>query len=262
MGTFLRTSLQNHVLTIGIERPKANALNTEVITELQTEIKRASRNKDVRVVVLMGRGHIFSAGQDLGEFKQALGTSISYREHLAKTYSPLVMALRQLEKPVIAAINGPVAGAALGIALACDLRIAAESARFVVGFLGIGLAPDSGVSLFLPQLIGLGRASEYAFTNRPISSQQALEWGLVNRVVPDDQFLQAVQTWARELAHGPVHAMGLAKRAFNHAFLPHLKEALEYEGHIQEIAGHAAEHREGINAFFQKRPPDFLQLED
>ncbi|GAB4523152.1 MAG: 2-(1,2-epoxy-1,2-dihydrophenyl)acetyl-CoA isomerase PaaG [Anaerolineales bacterium] len=262
MESFLHSAFQNHVLTITIDHPKANALNTAVVAALQQEIKKASRDEAVRVVVLTGSGHIFSAGQDLGEFQQARGTSISYREHLAKTYTPLVIALRQLEKPVIAAINGPIAGAALGIALACDLRIAAQSARFLVGFLGIGLAPDSGISLFLPQVLGLGRATEYAFTNQTISAAQALDWGLINRLVPDAEFPQAAQAWAEELAHGPIRAMGLAKRTFNHAFMPQLIEALDYEGHIQDIAGRSAEHREGVDAFFQKRPPNFLNLNE
>ncbi|HEB66296.1 MAG TPA: 2-(1,2-epoxy-1,2-dihydrophenyl)acetyl-CoA isomerase, partial [Chloroflexi bacterium] len=182
-----------------------------------------------------------------------------YRRHLAQTYSPLVLELRQIEKPVLAAIEGAAAGAALGVALACDLRVAAETARFWVGFLGIGLAPDSAVSLLLPHLIGLGRAAEFAFTNAPISAEQALAWGMVNRVVPAASALSAAQSWAAELARGPVKAMGLTKRAFNRAILPHLREVLDYEGHLQEIAGRGAEHREGVSAFLEKRAPDFLK---
>jgi len=168
------------------------------------------------------------------------------------------MQIRGLEKPVIAAINGAVAGAGLGIALACDLRIASEEARFVVGFLGIGLAPDSAVSLLLPALIGLGRAAEAAFTNAPINAQQALDWGLVNRLVaPEDLAVQAF-AWAADLARGPVHAMGLAKRDFNRAILPDLERVLDYEAHLQEVASHGEEFKEGVQAFLEKRTPRFI----
>ncbi|MFN2197382.1 MAG: enoyl-CoA hydratase/isomerase family protein, partial [Anaerolineales bacterium] len=162
---------------------------------------------------------------------------------------------RQLAKPVLAAVNGPVAGAAMGIVLACDLRIAAENARFVVGFSGIGLAPDSGVSLFLPALIGLGRAAEYTYTNQPISAEQALAWGLVNRVSSAEALPAAALAWAVELSQGPVHAMGLSKRAFNRSVYPNLESTLDYEAHIQEIAGHGPDHQEGLQAFLEKRAP-------
>ena len=122
----------------------------------------------------------------------AQGQDISYRKHLEETYNPLILQIRQLEKPVIAAINGPVAGAGLGVALACDMRIASETALFTVGFSGIGLVPDSAVSLLLPAVIGLGRATQFTFTNQPITAGQALEWGLVNQVVPESGLADAV----------------------------------------------------------------------
>jgi 2-(1,2-epoxy-1,2-dihydrophenyl)acetyl-CoA isomerase len=192
------------------------------------------------------------------EFRKA--ENLSYREHLQRTYNPLILQIRRLEKPVIAAVNGAVSGAALGIALACDLRIAADTARFVVGFLGIGLAPDSAVSLLLPALIGLGRAAEFAFTNTPIPAEQALAWGLVNRVSPGADLLTHAANLAEELARGPVHAMGLTKRAFNKAVLGNLEAVLDYEAHIQEIAGQGSEHQEGVSAFLEKRPPSYLAL--
>jgi 2-(1,2-epoxy-1,2-dihydrophenyl)acetyl-CoA isomerase len=193
----------------------------------------------------------------LSEFRQV--EDLSYRRHLQKTYNPLILQIRRLGKPVLAAIQGAVSGAALGIALACDLRIAAEQARFVVGFGGIGLAPDSGVSVLLPALIGLGRALEFTFSNAPIGADQALAWGLVNRVVPAAALHEQAFAWARQLAGGPVHAMGLAKRDYNQAVLAHLEAVLDYEAHIQEIAGAGDEHQEGVSAFLEKRPPDFLQ---
>jgi 2-(1,2-epoxy-1,2-dihydrophenyl)acetyl-CoA isomerase len=249
----IRTHLVDGVFTIVLNRPKANAFNEAMITAVTDAFKQAERDQAVRCVLLTGEGKIFSAGQDVKEFQGV--SHVSFRQHLQRTYSPLILQIRRIEKPVLAAINGAVAGAALGIALACDLRIAASSARFLVGFLGIGLAPDSAVSLLLPALVGLGRATEAAFGNQPVDAQQALAWGLVNRVVPPDQLMIAANEWAAALAQGPVRAMGLTKRAFNHAVLPQLEAVLDYEAHIQEIAGHGPDHKEGLAAFREKRPP-------
>jgi 2-(1,2-epoxy-1,2-dihydrophenyl)acetyl-CoA isomerase len=181
----------------------------------------------------------------------------SFRLHLLQTFNPLILQIRGLEKPVIAGINGTVAGAALGMALACDLRIASDQARFLVGFLGIGLGLDSGVSVLLPALIGLGRATEMAYTNAQISAQQALEWGMVNRLAPHEQLPEQARQWAAELARGPIHAMSLAKRDFNKAVLGNLEQVLDYEAHIQEIAGRGEDYKEGVQAFLEKRKPNF-----
>ncbi len=251
------TELREGVLTITLNRPKVNAFNFEMIKATQSALKQAERDDQVRCILLTGSGKVFSAGQDVTEFRKAEGESVSFRHHLLNTYNPLVVQIRRLEKPVLAAVNGAVSGAALGLALACDLRIASEQARFVVGFLGIGLAPDSAVSLFLPALIGLGRAAEFAFSNSPIHAEQALEWGLVNRLAPDDELQTQAFAWARELAQGPIHAMGLAKRDFNRAVLGNLEEVLDYEAHNQEVAGQGPEHREGVQAFLEKRRPVF-----
>ncbi|HEY3313021.1 MAG TPA: enoyl-CoA hydratase-related protein [Anaerolineales bacterium] len=251
--TFLHSELNENILLLTVDRPKANAFNLELIGELQKAFKQAEKDTQVRVVVLTGSGKVFGAGQDIEEIRAGAG-EISLREHLQRTYNPLILQIRQIEKPVIAAVNGPCAGASLGIALACDLRIAADTARFVVGFSGIGLVPDSGVSLLLPALIGLGRALEFTFGNQPIPALKALEWGMVNRVVPFDNLAPEARALALELARGPVGAFGLAKRAYNKAVLPNLEEVLDYEGYIQEIAGHRPEHQEGVAAFLEKRP--------
>ncbi|GAB4489232.1 MAG: 2-(1,2-epoxy-1,2-dihydrophenyl)acetyl-CoA isomerase PaaG [Anaerolineales bacterium] len=254
--TFLKTDLQNGILTLTIDRPPANAFNLALIGELQSAFRQAARDAQTRVIVLTGAGRVFGAGQDIAEMKTG-GESISYRQHLLETYNPLILQIRRIEKPVIGAINGPCAGASLGIALACDLRLTADSARFVVGFTGIGLAPDSGVSLLLPALIGLGRAAEFTFSNQPIPAEQALEWGLVNRVVSFENLIPETLQFAAQLAAGPVGAFGLSKRLFNRAVLPNLEELLDYEAHIQEIASKGAEHREGVAAFLEKRMPNF-----
>lgn len=254
--SFLDSTLSEGVLTLTINHPPANAFNLELIRALQTALRRAAEDSQTRVILLTGSGHVFGAGQDIGEMRTT-GQDLSYRQHLLETYNPLILRLRQIEKPVIAALNGTCAGASLGVALACDLRLAAENTTLVVGFNGIGLAPDSGVSLLLPALIGLGRASELTFSNAPISAQQALQWGLVNRLVNFDNLAAESQKLARQLARGPLAAFGLSKRLFNHAVLPNLAEVLEYESQIQEIAGHRPEHAEGVAAFLEKRAPKF-----
>jgi 2-(1,2-epoxy-1,2-dihydrophenyl)acetyl-CoA isomerase len=252
----LRTDLTDGVLTLTIDRPRANAFNLELIREFQKALKQAAKDESIRVIVLTGAGRVFGAGQDIEEIV-AGGENLSYLAHLRETYNPLILQIRQIEKPVIAAINGPCAGASLGIALACDLRIAADSARFVVGFNGIGLVPDSGVSLLLPALIGLGRALEFTFSNQPIEAEKALAWGLVNRVVKLEDLHREAAVVAAELSKGPVGAFGLSKRLYNRAVLPNLESVLEYEAQIQEIAGKKPEHKEGVTAFLEKRQAKF-----
>jgi 2-(1,2-epoxy-1,2-dihydrophenyl)acetyl-CoA isomerase len=253
--TTLLTALQSGSVILTLNRPeRANSFNFEMVNELRRALAAAEEDPQVRCVVLTGAGEVFSAGQDISEMQQ--GDVVSYREHLDKTYNPLVLQIRGMGKPVVAAINGPCAGAAFGVALACDLRIASSSAYFVVGFGGIALAPDSGVSLFLPIYIGLGRAQEYFYSNKQISAQQALEWGMVNQV-GESNFQTLVMQVAGNLAAGPLGAFAAGKQAFNHAILPNLEESLNYEGFLQEEAGKSAEHREGVAAFLGKRKPNF-----
>jgi 2-(1,2-epoxy-1,2-dihydrophenyl)acetyl-CoA isomerase len=255
MSDLVRTAFSDGIYSITLDHPPANALTLEMIRLLQAAFKEVSQLKAARLVLLRGAGENFSGGQDIYEILKARGES--YRKHMQETYNPLVLQIRRLELPVLAEIRGTVAGAALGLTLACDLRIASEDARFVVGFLGIGLAPDSAVSVFLPALIGLGRATQAAFTNEPISAQQALEWGMVNRLFAPHMLETATRQVAGAIASGPVHAMGLAKRDFNKAIYPHLEQVLDYEAHIQEIAHLGGEHKEGLNAFVEKRDPDW-----
>jgi 2-(1,2-epoxy-1,2-dihydrophenyl)acetyl-CoA isomerase len=253
----ISSELNSGVLTLTIQRPPVNALNMETISALLAALRDASRNPQVRCILLTGSQGVFSAGHDINEMLTGRGQQVSYRAHLQQTYNPLILQIRQILKPVIAMINGPAAGAGLGIALACDLRFAADSSHFTVGFAGIGLAPDSGVSLFLPVLVGLARATELSFSNATIPASQALEWGLINRVVPVADLVSESCMLAGLLANGPMEAFGLAKRAYNHAVLPNLEEVLDYEAHLQEIASHGPEHIEGVNAFIEKRFPNF-----
>lgn len=249
--------LKEGVLVLTLNRPKANAFNSAMVAELQNAFKDAKKDAAVRSVLLQASGKLFSAGQDVTEFGG--GEHVSFRKHLQRNYNPLILQMRQLEKPILASIQGAAAGAALGIALACDLRIGSPEARFVIGFSGIGLAPDSAVSLMLPTIIGLGRAAQAAFYNEPITAEQALAWGLLNAVVPAEQLEQTAWDWALRLAQGPVNAMGLTKRAFNKALLANLEDVLDYEAHNQEIAGQGSDHKEGLAAFVEKRPPDYAK---
>lgn len=248
----LLSDLDHGLLTLTFNRPeRANAFNLELIAALQEALRRAEKDESVRCVLLMGNGRAFGAGQDLEEILAAGGTSI--REHLQRTYNPLILQIRRLEKPVLAAIHGACAGASLGVALACDLRLAAAGTRFVVGFNGIGLAPDSGVSLFLPLLMGLGRATWFTWSNEPFSAEQALEWGIVQKVVPAEELSEAARAVASQLIAGPQKAFALTKRAFNRAILPHLEAVLDYEGHLQEIAARDPEHTQRVRLFLERK---------
>ncbi len=252
----LQVSLDRGVLKVVLDRPKANAFDQAMVDELLAVLRSAEREAEVRCLLLTGAGRIFSAGQDLGALGQVDGR-VSFRSHLAKTYNPIILRMRSLEKPIVGAINGPAAGAGLGIALATDIRLASERARFVFGFSGIGLTTDSGTSISLPRLIGLSRASYVAFTNDPVSAQDALDWGLVHKVLPDADLSDDADALASRLAEGPTRSIGLTKRAFNRAVFPDLAEALDYEAHLQEIAGQTEDHAEGLAAFKEKRPPRF-----
>ena len=253
---FLLSEQNGGVLTLTLNRPKANAFDQGLVDALLDALRRAEAEASVRSIVLTGAGSVFSAGQDVTALG-AVDGQVSFRRHLERTYNRLILRVRRLEKPVVGAINGAAAGAGLGLALAADIRLAARSARFVFGFTGIGLTTDSATSLMLPLLIGLARASEVAFTNAPVSAEQALSYGLVNRVVDDADLAAEAAKLAAQLAAGPTRALGLTKRAFNHALLPHLEDVLDYEAHLQEAAGRTADHREGVKAFLEKREPVF-----
>jgi 2-(1,2-epoxy-1,2-dihydrophenyl)acetyl-CoA isomerase len=248
---------QNAVTTLTLNRPEVlNAFNGQMAEDVLAALKQAERDSAVRCVVLTGAGRGFCAGQDLAALRDRPET-VSFREHLLRTFNPIVSRLRAIEKPVIGQINGAAAGAGFGLALACDLRYAAESAKFRFAFSGIGLAPDSGTSFFLPRLIGYPRAFELAATNMPVGAKSALELGLVNSLFPDEQLADEVRAIATRLAQAPTKAIGLAKRAMNKAFELSLDQALDYEAHLQEIAGQTADHREGVAAFLEKRPAKF-----
>lgn len=249
--------LADGVYTLTLNRPdKLNAFDDRMAEEVQAALKTAERDQAVRCLVLTGAGKGFCAGQDLLAVGERSG-DFSFRAHLLKTYNPIVLKLRTLEKPVIAAVNGAAAGAGFGLALACDLRYAAAGAKFRLAFSGIGLAPDSGASFHLPRIAGLGKALELAYTNDVLTAEAALSLGLVNKVLPTEELMPAVQALARRLAQAPTRALGLTKRAMNKALASSLEQALDYEAHLQEIAGKTEDFREGVQAFLEKRAPQF-----
>jgi 2-(1,2-epoxy-1,2-dihydrophenyl)acetyl-CoA isomerase len=245
------------VATITLNRPSLlNAFNDRMIDETTDAFKTSGRDGSIRCVVLTGSGRGFSSGQDLGDV-QARKEPFSFAEHLRHSYHRLVKEMVALEKPIIGAINGIAAGAGCGVALATDIIIASDRASFMLAFSKVGLVPDSGTNWFLPRLIGYARAYEMAVTADRISAEQALAWGMVNRVVPHEQLMETVAAWSGPLASGPTRAYGLAKRAMTRAWGMSLAEALEYEAHLQEIAGRTDDHKEGVKAFLEKRKATF-----
>ena len=246
------TERDGAVLTITLNRPEVfNAFNAALHAALAAALEEAA-DPGVRAVVITGAGRGFCAGQDLKEFSEM---PESIRERLEQTYHPNIRAIRGLAKPVIAAVNGPCAGAGLSLACACDLRIAADTATFVPGFIGIGLVPDSGGSWFVHRLLGFARAFEWMTSNRKLTAAEAHAWGLVSEVTDDLPARGAAL--AAEYAALPTRGIGLTKRLFEHAYTASLDEQLELEAALQQEATGTADFAEGVAAFIEKRPPEF-----
>jgi 2-(1,2-epoxy-1,2-dihydrophenyl)acetyl-CoA isomerase len=244
------------IATLTLNRPDAlNALTVPMKRELLAAFRRVEREAAVRAVILTGAGRAFCAGQDLRERLQpdAAPLGVEVRER----YNPIIRAMRALPKPIVGAINGVAAGAGVSLAMACDVRVASEAASFTLGFGGVGLVPDSGATWFLPRLVGAGRAAEIALLGDRVLAADALQLGLVGRVVPADQLATEVRGLAARLAAGAPKAIALTKRALNTAWDRDLDVALDYEAHLQDIAGRTSDHAEGLAAFIEKRPPKF-----
>ena len=248
------TSRDGAVLTVTLNRPEVfNAFNAALHAALRAALEEAA-DPQVRAVVITGAGRGFCSGQDLKEFQEAPG---SIRERLEQTYHPTIRLIRGLEKPVLAAVNGPCAGAGLSLAAACDIRIAADAATFVPGFIGIGLIPDSGGSWFVHRLLGFARAFEWMTSNRKLTAAEAHAWGLVSEVVEADELAARAAELAAEYAARPTRAIGMTKRLFDHAYTASLEDQLELEAELQQTATGSADFAEGVTAFLEKRPPRF-----
>ncbi len=254
MADEVLTSRDGAVLTITFNRPDVyNAFNRPLHAALHEALQEAE-DAAVRCVVVTGAGKGFCAGQDLKEFSDV---SESIADALEASYHPNVRLVRGLAKPVIAAVNGAAAGAGLSFACACDLRVAAESATFVPGFVGIGLVPDAGGTWFVHRLLGFARAFEWMSSNRRLSAAEALEWGLVSEVIPDDAFANRVAELAAEWAARPTLAIARAKRLFEHAYAAALDAQLALEAQLQQESVGTADFAEGVGAFLEKRAPSF-----
>lgn len=243
------------VATITLNRPdKLNSFDREMSLEVIAALDAAKEDKAVRSVLLTGEGRAFCAGQDLAE---AIAPGTKIEEIISVQYNPIVKRLRALPKPVIAAVNGVAAGAGANIAYACDLTLAAESARFIQSFINIGLIPDSGGTYTLPRLVGMQRAFGQMILAPKVSAKEAEALGMIWRVVPDDQLMKEARELATLLATMPTKAIALTKDALNESSKNDLDAQLDVENELQSIAGRSHDYNEGVKAFLEKRKPVF-----
>lgn len=260
LATAISVATADHICTITLNRPEVlNAFNDQLTTELHDALKNAERDANVRVIVITGAGRAFSSGQDLGDLKEKYvpGYVPNLGDDLRRRYHPIIKKIREMDKPVIAAVNGVAAGAGCSLALACDLRIASDQASFIEVFINVGLIPDSGSTFMLPRLVGLGKAMELCCTGQKVDAAEALRLGIVNKMVASDQLLPETIKLAAKLASLPARAIALTKRLLNQSATNTLDQQLVAEAYDQETAGKTADHHEGVVAFLEKRKPTF-----
>jgi 2-(1,2-epoxy-1,2-dihydrophenyl)acetyl-CoA isomerase len=253
--------LTDGVATVELNRPEAlNAWNTRLGLDLLAALRRVAEDDAVRAVLVTGAGRAFSSGADLKDFGNQ-ETTPDGRPDVYKTlterYHPIMHAIREMGKPVIASVNGPAVGIGCSLALCCDLIVAGESAYFLLAFVNIGLVPDGGSSLFVPTRIGMARATELAMLGERLGAAQALEWGLINRVVADERLQAEAATLAARLAGGPTRSYAGTKRQLNSWLYPRMAEQLELEAQIQREMAGSEDFLEGAMAFAEKRPARF-----
>jgi len=256
----VNVSVADGTARVELNRPEAlNAWNAQFGEDLLAALRGVTEDEAVRAVVLTGAGRGFSSGADLKDI--STDTTPEGRPNVYKTlterYHPIMHAIREMPKPVIAAVNGPAVGIGCSLALCCDLIVAAESAYFLLAFVNIGLVPDGGSSLFLPTRIGMARASELSMLGERLPAAKALEWGLINRVVADEQLEQEVLALAARMAAGPTRSYAGSKRQLNNWLYARMEEQLELEATIQQEMAGSDDFVEGAMAFVQKRPARF-----
>ncbi len=252
----LLISHRNNVCEIKLNRPEVfNSFNKAMALALQKALDECEKNDDVRAIVITGEGKAFCAGQDLAEATDPNGPELKMivKEH----YNPIIERIRNIEKPIIAAVNGVAAGAGANIALACDITIAKKSASFIQAFSKIGLIPDSGGTFFLPRIIGAQKALALMMTGDKISAEEAEKMNMIYQAVEDEVFESVVIAFAEKLATMPTRGLGLTKRAVNQSFSNSLSEQLSVEEELQTEAGKTHDFNEGVNAFMEKRKPVF-----
>jgi 2-(1,2-epoxy-1,2-dihydrophenyl)acetyl-CoA isomerase len=250
------TSTLNGVRELKLNRPEVfNSFNKEMAISLQNALDDCAVNDEVRSIVIIGEGKAFSAGQDLAEVTDPNGPELE--SIVGEHYNPIILKIREIEKPVIAAVNGVAAGAGANIALACDIVVAKESASFIQAFSKIGLIPDSGGTFFLPRIIGFQKALALMMTGEKISAREAEKMNMIYKAVPDEEFEATIQKLSVTLAKMPTKGLGLTKKAVNQSFSNSLHEQLELEQRFQTEAGKTHDFEEGVNAFLDKRKPEF-----
>ncbi len=246
---------KDNLLIISLNRPDVyNAFNSEMLSELQDAFKKAGEMENVKCVVLTGTGKAFCSGQDLKDFNEK---KLTFKEALEQKYNPLIKSIAYMPKPVICAINGVAAGAGLSLALACDYRIASESASLIEVFINVGLVPDSGSAFFLPRIVGYAKAFEMCATGDKVTAAEAKEIGLVNKVVSGKLLMKSALAVAKNFASRPTKAIGMIKDLMNRSFELSLDQILQLEGDHQETAGNTEDFKEGIASFLEKRKPLF-----
>lgn len=246
----------NGVRTLTLNRPQVfNSFNQAMAFALHKELDEAEKDVTVRAIVLTGEGKAFCAGQDLAEVMDPEGPELP--AIVGEHYNPIIERIRNIEKPIIGAINGVAAGAGANIALACDITIAKKSAAFIQAFSKIGLVPDSGGTFFLPRIIGMQKAAALMMTGDKVSADEAVALNMIYKAVEDDQFEPEVTAFAEKLAAMPTKGLGLTKRALNASLTNNLTQQLAVEGELQTIAGQTYDFNEGVNAFLEKRAPVF-----
>jgi 2-(1,2-epoxy-1,2-dihydrophenyl)acetyl-CoA isomerase len=253
--------VDNGAATIELNRPAAlNAWNRQFGEDLLAALQKAAEDDAVRAVRIVGAGRAFSSGADLkdisGDDLTPEGRPNVYKV-LTERYHPIMHAIREMEKPVIAAVNGPAVGIGCSLALCCDLVLAAESSYFLLAFVNIGLVADGGSSLFVPTRIGMTRATEMMMLGERVSAAQALEWGLVNAVHPDERLAEQSAALTTRLAGGPTRSYAAAKRELNNQLYPNMGEQLELEARLQQQMTGTDDFMEGVSAFLEKRPARF-----
>jgi 2-(1,2-epoxy-1,2-dihydrophenyl)acetyl-CoA isomerase len=256
-SSFIEVKIDNNVAWISLNRPEVfNSFNREMALQLQTTLDDCNSNAFVRALVITGNGKAFCAGQDLKEVTNP-ELNPGFRKILEEHYNPIIQKIRNIEKPIIAAVNGVAAGAGANIALACDIVVAIEQASFIQAFSKIGLVPDSAGTFFLPRLIGFQKASALMMLGEKVTASEALAIGMIYKIVPSELFDEEVRNLANNLAQMPTKAIGLTKRLLNQSMNNNLEQQLKLESDLQIEASSSNDYNEGVTAFVEKRKPEF-----